>query len=329
VETLACGSLLGIEYLQDYLRRKVDATGQGERRDDLDFALLSGLRLPLRETLQFLHRERPSLEMFERWIVARNGGTMDEGELDRLRRALSGETVGAAIGSLEGVEGLTEADLQHWDEHGYVILRHAIPAEQAKAAELAVYEYLGASPNDPESWYRNNQGHSIWVSLYQHAAMWANRRSQRITKAFAQLWGREDLWVTIDQAGLNPPERPDWPFPGPHMHWDTTLAAPHHFGVQGILYLADVTEDQGAFVCHPGFHRRLESWLAALPEGANPRDAILKEPGAKPIAANAGDLVIWHHSLPHGSSPNRASRPRVAQYITMQPTRWDYHPTWL
>lgn len=327
--TITSNTLLGIDYLQEYLRRKLEASERRERSDDLDFALLSGLHLPLRETLQFLCRERPSLEAFETWIMAQNDGTMDEGELDRLRRALAGEEVGSAVGSLEGVEGLTEAELQHWDEQGYVILRNAVSPEQAKHAERAVYEYLGASPENPESWYRNNQGHSIWVSLYQHPAMWANRRSRRITKAFAQLWGREDLWVTVDQAGLNPPERPGWPFPGPHMHWDTTLAPPHYFGVQGILYLADTAEEQGAFTCHPGFHRRLEDWLASLPEGADPRTAILREPGAKAIAANAGDLVIWHHSLPHGSSPNRASRPRVAQYLMMQPTRWQYHTKWL
>jgi hypothetical protein len=326
--TEAAGSTLGIEYLREYWQRKLDPPPSQVRADDLDFAL-SGLGVPLRETLQFLHRERPSFEVFEAWIVAQNGGAMDEAELDRLRRALAGATVGSAIGSLDGVEGLSEAELKHWDDHGYVILRGAITPAQAKAAELAVYEYMGASPDDPDSWYRNNQGHSIWVSLYQHPALLANRRSPRITRAFAQLWGREDLWVTIDQAGLNPPERPGWQFPGPHMHWDTTLAPPHYFGLQGILYLADTAEDQGAFTCYPGFHRKLESWLASLPSGVDPRKAILQEPGAKPIAASAGDLVIWHKSLPHASSPNRNVQPRIAQYITMQPTRWPYHSEWL
>lgn len=320
---------LGIDYLEGYLRRKLEPGPAPERVDDLDFALLSGLHLPLRETLQFLLRERPSLEAFEEWIVAQNGGAMDEAELDRLRRALAGETVGSPVGDLDGVEGLSAEDLAHWDEQGYVILRGAVSPEQARAAELAVYEYLGADPELPESWYRNNQGHSIWVSLYQHPALWANRRSPRIVKAFAQLWGREDLWVTIDQAGLNPPETPRWPFPGPHVHWDTTLAPPHHFGVQGILYLADTAEDQGAFLCYPGFHRRLASWMASLPAGVDPRQAILHEPGGKAIAAKAGDLVIWHKSLPHGSSPNRAQRPRVAQYMAMQPTRCAHHTRWL
>ena len=32
-----------------------------------------------------------------------------------------------------------------------------------------------------------------------------------------------------------------------------------------------------------------------------------------------GDLVIWNSDLPHGSSPNKGTRPRVSQYITMYP----------
>jgi ectoine hydroxylase-related dioxygenase (phytanoyl-CoA dioxygenase family) len=49
---------------------------------------------------------------------------------------------------------------------------------------------------------------------------------------------------------------------------------------------------------------------------------------AVPIAGRAGDLVIWHHALPHGSSPNRAERPRIVQYLKMHPTGWTHHETW-
>lgn len=320
---------LGVEYLRGYWQRSRHLPDAPPAAEDLDCTLLNGLRLGRLETMRYLHQQRPTLEEFESWIMQQNGGAMDEQALTRLRRALEGETVGSEVGALDGVEGLSEEELKHWEEHGYVILRAAVSREQARAAERAVYEYLGADPQDPESWYGNDQGHSIWVSLLRHRAIWANRRSPRMIKAFAQLWGREDLWVTVDQAGLNPPERPGWPFPGPHLHWDTTVAAPHYFGVQGILYLADTAENQGAFTCIPGFHRTLEAWLAGLPGGANPREAILDHPGAKPIAAGAGDMVLWHKSLPHGSSPNRAALPRVAQYISMFPTRWEHHATWL
>jgi len=99
--------------------------------------------------------------------------------------------------------------------------------------------------------------------------------------------------------------------------------------VQGILYLTDTPAEQGAFSCIPGFHRRLDEWLQTLPPGADPREAIRREPGFIPIAGKAGDLVLWHHLLPHGSSPNRASLPRVAQYISLRPTRWQYTAEWI
>ena len=51
-------------------------------------------------------------------------------------------------------------------------------------------------------------------------------------------------------------------------------------------------------------------------------------PGLTPIAGDAGDLVLWHHALPHGSSPNRGTKPRVVQYITLRPTRWAYTARW-
>lgn len=326
-------SRLGIPYLYRYLQR-TDAAGSAPRKDtgewDLDCTLLAGLNLNVLETARFLNpHDRHSFEEFEDWIVATNGGAMDEAELTRLRRALAGDPVGSAVGSLDGVEGLTSQELAFWDEHGYIVVHNAVAPAHCDAAAAAIYEFLDASPNDPDSWYGRKFGVSIWVPLLRHPAFLANRRSPRLIKAFSQLWGREDLWATVDQGGLNPPERDDWKFPGPHIHWDVTIAPPHRFGVQGILYLTDTPAEQGAFSCIPGFHRRLDEWLRALPAGANPHDALKREPGFVPIAGRAGDLIIWHQLLPHGSSPNLATLPRVAQYISLRPTRWDYTPEWI
>jgi len=324
---------LGIPYLYRYWERANQAS-TGPRKDagvwDLDCTLLAGLNLNVLETTRFLNPgNRPGFEEFEDWIVATNGGAMDEAELARLRSALAGDAVGSAVGSLEGVEGLTPQELDFWDEHGYVVVHNAVAPADCDAAARAIYEFLDASPADPGSWYGRKFGVSIWVPLLRHSAFLANRRSPRLIKAFSQLWGREDLWATVDQGGLNPPERDDWRFPGPHIHWDATIAPPHRLGVQGILYLTDTPAEQGAFCCIPGFHRRLDEWLATLPAGANPHDAIRREPGFEPIAGSAGDLIIWHHLLPHGSSPNRGKLPRMAQYIALRPTRWEYTAKWV
>ncbi|MBB3228506.1 hypothetical protein FHW69_003148 [Luteibacter sp. Sphag1AF] len=319
---------LGIEQLHTYWACQRTPGCVARLPQDVEKTLLAGLRLNVLETLRYLHHEQPSFEQFETWIIERSGSGLTEASLDRLRRALAGEMVGSEVGNLDHVEGLSAEDLAHWDEHGYVILRNAVSAEAAIAAESAIYEFLGMSRDDPESWYRESLGHSIWVPLLRHPALVANRFAPRIHKAHAQLWGREDLWVTIDQGGLNPPECDKWHFPGPHVHWDATLAEPHCLELQGILYLADVAEDQGAFSCVPGFHRTLPQWLKRVPEGTTAQDHARSTLTMTPIAAKRGDMIIWHHLLPHGSSPNRAQRPRVAQYMSLRPTRYAYTEEW-
>jgi hypothetical protein len=292
-----------------------------------DNTLLAGLGVGLRETLDYLLQSQPSLDAFESWILDRNGGAIDGGRRARLSAALSDEGASGEPADPEAAPVLSAGDLAFWDEHGYVVVHDAVSGEQCQAAVEAICTFVQADLRDPDTWYRGLQGHSIWVPLLHHPALHANRRSPRIHRAFAQLWNREDIWVNVDQAGMNPPERPGWRFPGPHLHWDVSLAQPVPFGVQGILYLADTAANQGAFTCVPGFHRKIEAWLDGLPAGSDPRAHDFTA-DALPIAGRAGDLVIWHHALPHGSSPNRAALPRFVQYMVGRPSTWEHNPIW-
>ena len=321
---------LGIPYLAGFwsrtLARRSGAAPQKDSARDWvdDNTLLAGLGLNLRETYAYLYDRTPTLEAFEAWILDINGGSIDPARIARLNAALAADVSGeAALPAPEPAAppALTDAELAFWDENGYVVLRDAIPLENALAAAQAIYDFLAIDPLNPATWYGNAHGHTIWVPLLHHPALWANRNSPRIHRAFAQIWRRSDLWVNIDQAGFNPPEHPGWNFPGPHLHWDVSLVQPIPFGVQGILYLTDTAADQGAFTCVPGFHRRIEDWLNALPAGADPRAQDLRSLGPIPIAGRAGDLIIWHHALPHGASPNRSARPRVVQYLKLRPSQ--------
>jgi len=327
---------LGIPYLHRYwqrcwlkLRQPAEKSPQHNSELDLESTLLSGLGLNVLETVRFVHSAaHTGFESFEEWIIETNGGAIEKARLARLRDALAGKPVASAAGCLCDVAGLTQEELAFWDEHGYVVVPNAVDAGDRDAAAAAIYSFLDADPDAPESWYGNKYGKTIWVPLLRHPAFIANRQAPRLVKAFAQLWGREDLWPTVDQGGFNPPENGRWKFPGPHAHWDASIAPPYCFGVQGILYLTDTPADQGAFCCIPGFHRSLPQWLSGLAPSEDPRRAIRRHPGLIPIAGKAGDLVIWHQSLPHGSSPNRGSRPRVVQYISLRPTRWESAAEW-
>lgn len=285
-----------------------------------DKIAIYGLGLGLHETLQFLHGGRPDFHAFQDWILGRNGGAVEPARIawvnDRIRRLADEGLPAVASAPVEPVLGAD--DLAFWDENGYVVLREAVPRAAALAAERAVWDFVGARPEDRDTWYRNSDGHTIMVPLVHHPAFDANRASPRIRAAYAQLLGTDDLVVTVDRGGFNPPERAGWRFPGPRLHWDTSLALPIPLSIQGILYLADTPAHQGAFCCVPGFHRRIDSWLRCLPPGTNPRHEILKSP-AVGVAGRAGDMVLWSDWLPHGASANRGDYPRIVQYIAMYP----------
>lgn len=337
VDTAETGAL-GVQYLKTFwaqalASRRGVAVVPTEQKWRLDNLLLNGLGLPLEETLQYLLREAPGFAEFEQWILRKHDGRLDPLQVARLNSLFSGQPYPAALRQslreLEQAEDvLSAADLAFWDEHGYVIVRGAVSREQAQATEDAVWQALGMSPQAPATWYQKAIGKGIMMDFYHHPTLRANRESKRIHKAFAQLWQTADLWKTTDRTSFNPPETPALPFQGPHLHWDMSLVPPFRFGTQGLLYLCDTPAEQGAFCCVPGFHRTLEPWLASLPPGTDPRRVNL-DAQAVPIAAEAGDFVIWHHMLPHGSSPNRGRYPRIVQYLNMYPVDFKESVDWL
>lgn len=297
----------------------------------LDTLVIHACGVGLEQTIDYLGT-RPTFEVFERWIVATTGG-IDPLQVARINAAVAGapppEPVARWLADVEAsTPVLSDDDLAHWREHGYVVVHDAAPTASRDAAAQALWHHLGASPDDPETWYAPTD-HGIMVQYFQHAAFEANRRSPRIHKAFSQLWGTADLWVTTDRVGFNVPERPGFMFRGPDLHWDISVKTPIPFFTGGILYLTDTPPEQGAFTLVPGFQRWGEDWLNRLPPGADPRSQDLHALGAIPIGGRAGDLVIWHLALPHGASPNRGTRPRLVQYINMFPAVYDEHEEWI
>ena len=312
------------------LAGRVERTNLHDRH--LDVLVTHACGIGLEQTAHYLGQTRPSFEDFERWIVATTGGLSPE-RVARINAAVEGRAPPAAtqrrIAEIDAAAPvLSDDDLAHWHEHGYVVLHDAVPARSCDAAAQAIWDHLGARADDPESWYVGSD-HGIMVQYFQHPAFETNRRSPRIHKAFAQLWGTADLWVTTDRVGFNVPERPGFMFRGPDLHWDISVKAPIPFATGGILYLTDTPPEQGAFTVVPGFQRWGERWLAELPRGANPRTQDMHALGSKPIGGRAGDLIIWHLALPHGASPNRGTRPRLVQYINMFPSAWEEQEEWI
>jgi len=329
---------LGVLHLRRYwAKRLLEVEGRlnqdGVRGEyGLDFTLMQGLGLGIVEPPEYLFNQRPTYAEFEQWIVQKLGRVPDRALVDRLNKMvrdylerphhhypIEGNDVQEPV--------LSAADLAFWQNNGYVVLRNAISAEDCRAAESAIWDYLGMDPQNPATWYDGS--HLFWVSLFQHPALNKNRAAPRIRKAFEQLWGTDDLWATVDRSSLNRPEQGGINISGPsRLHWDVSIALPIPFGIQGLLYLSDTSAEQGAFRCVPGFHHRIDRWLEELAPEQNPREQDLESLGPVAVTGSAGDFVLWNHALPHGSGRNLAHYPRVVQYIKLFPHDYGIHSVW-
>ena len=290
---------------------------QNESEWQLDNALLNTLGIGLFPVFHFLHEQHPDFDSFEKWVVQQHNGSIPETVLSACNSLFTqkAENLLTAIPDV-----LSGEDLEFWKENGYIIVRNAISKEDCAACREAIWNYMGKKENDPATWYTSCEGwQGIMVQLFRNPALDRNRASPLIRKAFEQIWGHNNLIVTMDKTSFNPPVRDNFSYRGIGLHWDVSLKPPVPFGVQGLLYLTNTAAHQGAFTLIPGFHKKIDQWLADLPAGTDPRNIDLQQFGPVAIAANEGDLIIWHHALPHGSSPNNANTPRLVQYLYWHP----------
>ncbi len=226
---------------------------------------------------------------------------------------------------------LSEADWRFWIENGYVVVKNAVPRENAERLAALLWEFEEKDPNDPATWYAPPRAEmrmkeligSGMVELYNHPYEWDNRQHPRVYDAFVDIWGTEKLWVTIDRANLNFPMRPGHEFKG-FIHWDYDPET-KPVNVQGVLALADQTdENMGGFQCVPELYRNYETWKLTQPAD---RDRFKPDVTGLPLVKvklEAGDLLIFNSLLAHGIRPNLTQdKVRIAQYISMMPAQED------
>lgn len=227
---------------------------------------------------------------------------------------------------------LSPEDWQHWITYGFVIVRNAVPLEQVNRLVDLLWEFQEMNPHNPETWYKpqlrdhamrelNNTG---MVEIYNHQYLWDNRQTQRVYAAFVDIWDREDLWVAIDRANLNPPNKGNRDTNG-FIHWDVdTSLQPLPIGVQGVLSLAKQDDEVGGFQCVPELFRTLEEWIKTQPADRNPKAPDITGFEIENVSMNPGDLLIFNSLQAHGIRPNRSeNRVRMAQYISMFPAEED------
>lgn len=224
---------------------------------------------------------------------------------------------------------LSEADWQFWVHNGYVVIKNAVPREQALKTADFIWEFEDKKPKDPSTWYSAPRAEmqmkelvgSGMVEVYNNQRLWDNRQMQRIYEAFTDIWGTDKLWVTIDRANLNFPLRPEDEFRG-FIHWDYDPETKPQ-NVQGVLALADQTdENMGGFQCIPELFRTYDTWKLSQPADRDRFKPDIRgfEDKLVKVKLEAGDLLIFHSMQPHGIRPNHSKdKVRIAQYISMMP----------
>jgi hypothetical protein len=226
---------------------------------------------------------------------------------------------------------LNASDWQHWITRGYVVVHDAVPKERCDAVADMLWQFLEMDPADPATWYKpqlrdhkmielNNTG---MIEVYNHQSLWETRQHPRVYDAFVDIWDREDLWVAIDRANLNPPNkeaRETGKIDG-FIHFDIDISErPLPISVQGVLSLRKQGGEIGGFQCVPSVFGEIDTWWEKQPAGANPFKPNVSGREVENIELNAGDLLIWNSLLAHGVRPNRSrDQVRMAQYISMFP----------
>lgn len=229
---------------------------------------------------------------------------------------------------------LSQADWEHWTTKGYVIVRQVVPQANIERLVDLLWRFDEKDPSDPSTWYApqrrehkmkelNNTG---MLEIYNHQHLWDNRMEKRVYDVFVDIWDREDLWVTIDRANLNPPKKVMGNQDG-FIHWDVdTSLDPLPIGVQGVLSLMPQIKETGGFQCVPYLFEHFDKWKATQPDDRDPMHPDMTGLSRENIEMDPGDLLLFNSLLAHGVRPNHSgNRARMAQYVSMHPAEPGNH----
>jgi hypothetical protein len=246
--------------------------------------------------------------------------------------------------------------IDYLDEHGYVVIEHALSPDQAAHAIDLTWDYLealgtGIDRSDPTTWHDDRwpvavHGGIIPSQGIGHSeAQWFIRSVPSVKRAFAAVWGDDDLLVSFDGMALWRPRavEPSWETNrgGSWLHIDQhPIGRPGKHCVQGAISLLATDPAVGGNILIPGSHRWFEHIPERYPDRLARIDAAIDHfrfPADDPQLATTppimchmepGDLLLWDSRTVHCSSPGAqvdatsASVPalvRAASLVCMMP----------
>ena len=165
----------------------------------------------------------------------------------------------------------SEESSRYLDEFGYVVIKNALTAEEAKKTIDLLWDYLeelgtGIDRTNPKTW-----GDDRWPTCAHGAilpsygighseAQWFVRGVPNVKKAFAKIWETEELLTSFDGVSLWRPWNinPNWKTESGQswFHIDQhPISKPGKHCVQGLVNLLPTSERIGGNVVIPKSHK--------------------------------------------------------------------------
>jgi Phytanoyl-CoA dioxygenase (PhyH) len=215
---------------------------------------------------------------------------------------------------------LTAEQREQYARDGFLLVSGLIPNAISAAAEAAMWDVVGVSPDDPASWGSVDPSHRA----YENAALVACYTPVYVAAA-ADLAGDDPATFRFPTRGyvINLfPRREEWAWPRPHIdhaikeHGHKTF--PRAFRIAAMTYLSDIEPHGGGTVVWPGSHRKIEALARSKPEqyelmwslGRDLQQAGFGEP--LEMTPRRGDVLFYHYLCAHAGSINVRDRPRFA-----------------
>lgn len=196
---------------------------------------------------------------------------------------------------------------------GVLVVQGVVPDAVCDAVIAATDGFLAANPPRED----RQVGHGI-VPLHHAQALWDLRTLESIYSVFAAIHGTRKLLVSVDRVSRKLPDECGTQRRSP-IHWDCDPFATQGLATQGVVYLTDTAEEQGAFCCVPSIYRHMAAYRAHHAADKERRRPKFVETDVERVPARRGSLVVFHRLMPHSSEVNRATAPRYTQYVTMSP----------
>lgn len=234
---------------------------------------------------------------------------------------------------------LSTAQLKQFDERGYLLLSGLIPNKTIAKAEKAMWNCMGMESSNPDSWeniqrpfltgfYIENMAHQKRIELFgvTHPDLLACCTSDYLT-VLNQL---AEQYPTIPHCKSKEPDAiwamnqfpidAEWRTPLPHLDGysrDLQLD-PGSFRASSLTYLTDANSHQGTTVIWPEGPQRIREYRKQNPSLSDNVQIMLThlpqidlgEP--MEVVAKQGDVLLFHHLLPHASTLNAGKSPRFA-----------------